>query len=243
MRINGDIYHTYNDSMRGDVIVGPTRVQRFFYHLMRGIGAGMIGFAVILFVFAFGPVVREEILYKLGERGIDYRANKFENLVDKAEADKTIAVQQEAENFGINPAFSIVIPKINAASNIIANVDASESQAYLDALQKGVAHAKGTYFPGQGRNIYLFSHSTDVEYNVERYNAVFYLLRKLERGDKIVVFFADEKYEYEVYETVVTSAKDTTWLVEKSEEEVLVLQTCDPPGTNWKRLLVLAKPV
>jgi LPXTG-site transpeptidase (sortase) family protein len=203
----------------------------------------MVGFAVILFIFTFGPVINEEVNYRLGRSGIEYKEDRFNYLVEKAEADKTIKTQKQAESFGVGSYFSLVIPKIEAASNVIANVDASIEAEYSEALQNGVAHARGTYFPGQGKNIYLFSHSTDSGYNVARYNAVFYLLRELEAGDRIIVFFADKKYEYEVFEKVTTSADDASWLNEKSGEEMLILQTCDPPGTNWRRLLVVAKPV
>jgi len=78
--------------------------------------------------------------------------------------------------------------------------------------------------------------------NFARYNAVFYLLKKLENGDSILIFFADKKYEYEVVGKVTTTPTDTSWLVPKVGEEELVLMTCDPPGTTWRRLLVIAQP-
>jgi sortase A len=243
MHKSGEIYHVYRSERSGEVRIGINAFERLTYRLARGVGAGMMGFAVILFIFTFGPVIKEEVLYRLDEKGVSYQQNKFESLIDKAEADRVVDVQQEAEGYGVSSHFSIVIPKIEAASNVIANVDASDENQYFDALQKGVAHARGTYFPGQGKNIYLFSHSTDANYNVSRYNAIFYLLKKLEAGDKIVVFFADDRYEYEVIEKVTTSANDTSWLSENGSEETLILQTCDPPGTNWRRLLVIAKPV
>jgi len=43
----------------------------------------------------------------------------------------------------------------------------------LPILQKGIAHAQGSVFPGMQGNIYLFAHSTDNWWNVGRYNAVF----------------------------------------------------------------------
>jgi LPXTG-site transpeptidase (sortase) family protein len=77
---------------------------------------------------------------------------------------------------------------------------------------------------------------------------VFYLLGKLEAGDSVIVFFADKKYVYEVTGKKSVSADDTSWLdindpgSEGSGEELL-LQTCDPPGTTWRRLIVVAKPI
>ncbi len=135
------------------------------------------------------------------------------------------------------------MPKINAKSSVIANVDAAVEDEYFEALKSGIAHAKGTNFPGQGKNIFLFSHSTDSPLNIAQYNADFYLLRKLNSGDKIVVYFSDEKYVYEVDYKVVTGPADVSWFDNDLGGERLVLQTCDPPGTTWKRLIVIAKPV
>jgi sortase A len=164
-----------------------------------------------------------------------------QQLINLAEAQEITRVQQEADSWKVNSYFSIVIPKIAASANITANVDPSIKEEYLQSLKKGVAHAKGTYFPGQGENIFLFSHSTDSALNIARYNAVFYLLRKLEEGDKIIIFFADKRFEYEVAAKFTAESSDTSWLTEESDGEKLLLMTCDPPGTTWRRLIVSAK--
>ena len=166
-----------------------------------------------------------------------------QDYVDVAQAAQALDIQKEAEGYGVNSNYSLVIPKIEAYSNVVANVDTASEAAYEAALKRGVAHAAGTHFPGQGQMVYMFSHSTDASYNIARYNAVFYLLRKLEPGDQIITYFADKKYEYKVTEKVVVPADDTSWYTDPREGEHLVLQTCDPPGTTWKRLLVIAEPV
>ncbi|OGM05552.1 hypothetical protein A2125_02715 [Candidatus Woesebacteria bacterium GWB1_43_5] len=224
----------------GEAKLRPATRQRLFYQLFRGIGAGLIAYAVIFFMFTYAPLIKQEINFTLGRSSITGA-----EILEKANAQSVVEVQEEAKKYGVNSYFSVVIPKIGAAQNIIANVDASDEKSYLSALEDGVAHAKGTYFPGQGRRIYLFSHSTDSPLNFARYNAVFYLLSKLDKGDKIVIFFADKKYLYEVKGKKVVSADDTSWLSSSDPGselgEELILQTCDPPGTTWRRLIVLAK--
>jgi len=223
----------------GEKFLHPKFLMRLGYDLARGVGAGLVGFAVISFLFTFAPVVKEELSYKFTRKEL----SDFGSLLDQAEAEQKEKVKAEAESLGVSSYFSIVIPKIGAKSEIIANVDAADEASYLEALKNGVAHARGTYFPGQGERIFLFSHSTDSPFNFARYNAVFYLLRKLETGDRVIVFFADTKYEYEVTDKKVVAASDTSWLTQKSGTEELLLQTCDPPGTSWRRLLILAKPI
>lgn len=235
----GTIYK-YGDPRHGEKVLRLSLAARFFYQTVRGVSAGVIAYIVIFFMFTYGPIIQGEINFRLTGGA---KPESYESLVKKAEAETTVQVQEEARELGVNPYFSLVVPKIEAKANIIANVDAGSEKEYEEALSHGVAHAQGTYFPGQGRRIYLFSHSTNSQWNLARYNAVFYLLRKLEKGDKIVVFFADKKYIYEVTEKHVVDAADTEWIGGESEGEELVLQTCDPPGTTWRRLIVVAKPV
>jgi sortase A len=237
----GTIYNAKKDKTHGEIVLTLSKSSLFFYTLIRGVGAGLIAFSVLTFLFTFGPIAKEEFSYSLKKEVKEEQDLTTESYVDMASADKVIAVQKEAQNLGVDSYFSVVIPKIEAASNVIANVDTGNEKEYLSALKEGIAHAKGTYFPGQGRNIFLFAHSTDTDYNVVTYNAVFYLLRKLEPGDKVIVFFADDKYVYEVVDKVVVDADDTSYITRDYPDERLILQTCDPPGTNWKRLFVIAK--
>jgi len=139
-----------------------------------------------------------------------------------------------------DPNFSIVIPKIGANARIIPNVDVSDEKIYLDALQKGVGHVMGTAFPGEGGHIFLFAHSTDYFWNVGTYNAVFYLLGKLEAGDEINVFFKGLRYKYSVIDHSIVDPSQVEFLTRKTNREFLTLQTCWPPGTTLKRLLVFA---
>ena len=139
-----------------------------------------------------------------------------------------------------DPQFSIVVPKIGANARIIANVDASEESIYLDALDKGVAQAMGSDFPGEGGHIFLFAHSTDYFWNVGTYNAVFYLLNKLENNDQVNIFFKGQRYVYKVVAKRVVDPSQVEYLTRKTDREFLTLQTCWPPGTTLKRLLVFA---
>lgn len=239
MRPKGTIYQKGKSANHGEIILVLPVIAKLSYHFIRTIGAGLISFALLSIMFSFGPIIKEELDYNLGKKGIEVKVVDFSPQI--AEAERIVAVQEEALLYGVSSYFSIVIPKISAASNVIANVDASDAEEYQEALKKGVAHAKGTYFPGQNGNIFLFSHSTDSPLNFARYNAIFYLLKKLEREDRIIVYFADKRYDYEVIDKITTDISDTTWLSPQAGMERLVLMTCDPPGTTWNRLLVVAE--
>lgn len=142
----------------------------------------------------------------------------------------------------VDPDFSIIIPKIAANARVIDNVNPADESEYLDKLQFGVAHAAGTYLPGQNGHIFLFAHSTDYVWNISTYNAVFYLLYKLDDGDEVNIFHQGRRYVYTVTGKKVVEPTDVQYLTNKTESEFLTLQTCWPPGTTLKRLLVFAKP-
>jgi len=246
MKPTGTIYQRGKSPGHGELILLLPWFIRVVFQLLRGIGAGMVAFAVLIFMFSYGPIISQELSYKFKSLKIITSEPAVVNpdySVQSVEADQILTVQKEAKEYGVTSYFSVVIPKIDAKANIVANVDTTKKSEYLDALQKGVAHAKGTNFPGQDGRIFLFSHSTDSPLNFARYNAIFYLLKKLKVGDKIIIFFTDKKYVYEVKDMKIVSPKDSEYIMPKSGEEELVLMTCDPPGTNWNRLLVFAKPL
>ena len=150
------------------------------------VGNLLILAGLFILVFTFWPVAKQEV---------EYETKKIFNIPKK-------------ELTSPNTDFSIIIPKIAAVAPIIDEVDSQDPKSYLPALYKGVAHAKGTAYPGQKGNVYLFAHSTDAFYNVGRYNAVFYLIGKLENGDEIDIYYKDQKIVYEVYEKKVVGADD-----------------------------------
>lgn len=140
-----------------------------------------------------------------------------------------------------DPNYSVVIPKIGANAPVVSNVDPGNEEAYLEALKSGIAHAKGTSFPGEGGHVFLFAHSTDYIWNIGSYNAVFYLLYKLEQTDEVNIFYQGQRFIYTVEEKRIIEPNEVGYLTRKTDYEMLTLQTCWPPGTTLKRLIVTAR--
>lgn len=141
----------------------------------------------------------------------------------------------------ISTDYGIVIEKINANAKVIPQIDPADEKAYIKALQEGVVEAKGSTVPGEPGNIYIFSHSTDAPWNIARYNAIFYLLREMVPGDRIIIFYQGRRYDYIVFDKTVSQPDDISFLANRYNKPVLTLQTCDPPGTLLNRLIVRAK--
>lgn len=237
-----------------------TASEKIKFVLVRSIGNFLVLFALYGVAATFGPALYHEVIFRIIQaRGVEFRVQAQEHAIAPPEEvamptptvapregpgfAEVLAGSKEQVLIPKDTAFSIVIPKIGASAKVISNVDPANPQEFLPRLQEGIAHAKGSVFPGMKGNTYLFAHSVDNWWNVGRYNAVFYLLKDVSVGDEIIVFFEDRRYDYVVEQTIVKDASDTNFLQQAhAADEQLILQTCWPPGTTWKRLYVIAKP-
>lgn len=220
-----------------------TRPTKTIKRVLKVAGYNLLAASVLIAAVSFGPLLSQEVSYRLKpkpEPAQRQSQNKDSSLLAReTQRQQTL---KEAQSYGVNADFSIVIPKIGAKANIIPNVDPANEAQYKSALKKGVGHAAGTKFPGNNGPIFLFAHSANTPADIIQYNAVFYLLKELKKGDEIIVFFTGQKFVYRVIEQFVTTANDIQWLTHQDNQEKLVLQTCWPPGTIQKRLIVVAKP-
>lgn len=219
----------------------------------RTLGNFMVIMSLVMIGKTLGPALYQELSYGLKQiRQIETKvivanpitkpvlsptpANPFNALLNQFRQKTQIITPVDTQ-------FGIVISKISANASIIANVDADNYDEYIKALQIGVAHAQGTALPGDNGHIYLFAHSTDSILSVNTYNAVFYLLYKLEPNDEVILFYKGQKHVYRVTGNRVVNPSEVHYLTRASAEEFLTLQTCWPPGTTLQRLLVFASPV
>jgi LPXTG-site transpeptidase (sortase) family protein len=216
---------------------------RVLYKFLRIFGLLLFLFPLFYIVFIFGPVIVSEVNYSVKtaqavEPSPPPRVDK--NL---PQVDEKALTKAYAEELGLDTQFSLYVPKIDAKTKVIANVDPGNPKDYQEILKEGVAHSRGTNYPGEGKLVYMFSHSTNSAWWAARYGAQFYLLNKMEPGDEIIVFYSGEKYTYKVTETIVVSPSEVSWLTDQGKGEMLILQTCTPAGTTQNRLLVIAKPI
>src|SRR4030042_2720793 len=189
-------------------------------------------FLLVSFLSLFslaGPLIVNEISYRLAPEvvspvQVEVQVPKREIMVEK---------------------FELVIPKLQITAPVVANIDPADEKAYDLALKNGIAHAKGSSFPGQKGSVYLFAHSSNYLWETSPYRAVFYRLKDLQKTDKIVIAFNGKVYLYEVLDKKYVKGGEVSWLMPAidQEEERLVLQTCWPPSTDWQRLVIVAQPI
>lgn len=223
-----------------------TKNEIIRFLIIRSIGNFLVLFAIYGVFATFGPALYYEAQYRIIQvRGIRFTVQDPSQTNQRPVPANILTGPQEQVLIPFDPSFSIVIPKIGASSFVTPNIDSSNQDEFLPILQTGVAHAKGTVFPGMNGNIYLFAHSADNFWDAGRYNAIFYLLKDMHVGDDIVIFFEGKRFNYKITEGRIVDAEDVSFLVgsqDKNAKQKLILQTCWPPGTTWKRLIVFAEP-
>lgn len=208
----------------------------------------ILGGLTLLFL-TFGPILLDEAWYYLKELKNQhyYLAGEGGASGQNAVSDSVFARFLSASPVTIEPVnkdFSIVIEKIGVNAPIVKDVSVTNQKAYEEALRQGVAHSSTSKYPSKNPgNVYLFAHASVNFWRLGKYATVFNLLRKLDNGDRIHVFYEQKDYVYEVVNKEIHPGWNTYPLTRPVIEPTLTLQTCDPPGTTLNRLVVTAKLV
>lgn len=138
--------------------------------------------------------------------------------------------------------FRLTIPSLKLDEHITANVNPWDESEYTTVLKSGVAHATGSALPDQPGTTYLFAHSSADPLELLRTNPAFYRLHRARPGDGITLSFEGRPYRYRVTDLLTVKPHQVDYLITQDKDQ-LILQTCTPLGTDWNRLLVIAKPI
>lgn len=203
------------------------------------IGFFLVGISITSLLLFLAPVILAETGYRINNLFRNFQKQKviisgFGQILWLGERD-----MPTPKNWN----FSLAVPRLGINTDVVPSVTVTDENVYKTALKDGVAHAEDTPFPNEPGTTYIFGHSTNSILNISRYNAVFYPLQYIKEGDDIIVFYGGELFSYKVTEKKLVDAQDISYLVSQTKEKKLVLQTCWPPGTTWKRLVVIAKPI
>ncbi|MBN1463759.1 MAG: class E sortase [Paludibacteraceae bacterium] len=202
---------------------------------------------IVLLLFATGPILKDEIWYMLKQvKSQEYLLiSEAEISVENYVTDSIFARYLSSSPVLIEPVdrnFGLVIEKIGVNVPVVMDVSVTNETEYMEALKGGVAHSITSKYPSENPgNVYIFAHASVNFWRLGKYATVFNLLRKLDLGDKIHVFYDGFVYVYEVVNSEKYKGWNTYPLTRPTVEPTLTLQTCDPPGTTLNRLVVTAK--
>lgn len=108
-----------------------------------------------------------------------------------------------------------------------------------DVLLQGIGHVQGSSFPVGGDN----THAVLAGHSGINQRRLFTDLENLEAGNIIFINVLNEKYIYEVDQTIVIEPDDIEHVSIIPGMDMITLVTCTPYGVNSHRLLVQAKRV
>ncbi len=186
-------------------------------------------FSAILLIAGIGLVAFavSEIFH--GEQQVKKARAEAEQLLEKHKnADRELTVDDFQFEVG-DVIGNLYIPKLDRELPIIEGTDPEE-------LEKGVGHLRESALPTQNDQILLSGHRDTVFRNFDQ----------LELGDTFVIKLPYGTFEYEIYDTEIVSADDTTVIRSTAPDEILTVTTCYPfyyIGNAPERFVFYAKPV
>lgn len=141
---------------------------------------------------------------------------------------------------------TLVIDSIGVSAPIIFGAGSDTKDIYKN-LENGVVHYSDTPKPGPEGVSVVLGHSSAYPWYKGAYGSVFALLGKLKVGDKIYIEYSDgQVFAFSVKQSIVFSPfKENEQLaqIEKSEKPTLILISCWPIGTNYRRIAIIADPI
>lgn len=223
------------------------RYTRVFGLLLCVFGLLMVGyfsFPLLSFQLYLQPVFASQKLAAPIPEASMLSSSSFRDLV-QATADTLTGVDYtDAKNWypSIQQAhtdiavthYKISIPKINQLDLDVSTIDTD--------LSSHLVQYGGTAVPPSRGTAVIFGHSTLPQlFRKGDYDTVFAYAHTLEVGDEIDVKVDSLSYTYKIYNITITSPLDTSFFAQNYDDNYLILVTCTPPGTTWKRLIIRAR--
>lgn len=204
---------------------GKLKPKHHIQSLLFGITMGLI----VLTIFMFG-FFNERVIVP------------FVTPSKTASSSPIIIDPNSTSNVGPEP--KLVIPKLNVEVPVVYTVATNGEKEIQKGLEDGVVHYPTTPYPGEKGNVSIVGHSSNNIFNPGKYKYVFTLLNKLQEGDIFFMNYNGQRYVYKIYKRQVVKPSDV-WVLgtQPEKESTATLITCDPPGTNVNRLVLVGEQI
>lgn len=141
---------------------------------------------------------------------------------------------------------TLVIDRIGVRTPIVFNVP-SDNKSIYNNLEKGVVHYSPTSKPGDKGTSVIVGHSSAYPWYRGQYGSVFALLDKLHAGDRIYVYYPDGRaYTFAVTQSIIFNPLQNDSrlaALERGDGSSVVLVSCWPVGTAYKRIAIHAEMI
>lgn len=213
--------------------------DRFF-----AVAISLLGLSSILFASWPFFVWNFELIPQLSAKIENAPIPKGEVLSTKTTLLRDVQVARDTDGFsyfttnfrpsGNRPEeFYLTIPKLEITGAIVK----TDTIKFYDNL----GLFPGSALPGEEGNAFITGHSVLPQFNdPTNYREIFTNLPKLEIGDTVFAQVQGKTYQYVVQYKKVVDPSDTSVLAPIARgAKTLTLMTCVPPGTSFKRLIVV----
>lgn len=138
--------------------------------------------------------------------------------------------------------FYLSIPTLDVSAPVVLEKSTDQNKIF-DRLEEGVVHYGSSPLPGQKGASIILGHSSAYPWYKGKYGSVFALLGRLKTGDVIKIQNGDKILNYKVSQSLVfyPFSKDKRLeQLEKSDKSSIILVSCWPVGTNYRRIAIRA---
>lgn len=202
---------------------GKLKKQHHFQSLLFGLGMGVL--VVGIFMFGF---FNEKFIAPL--------------ITPSRTVASTQIIVDPTTNVAVDPAPKIIIPKINLEIPVVYGTSTDEKSIQA-GLENGAVHYATSPTPGTNGNVVLVGHSSSNIFNNGKYKFAFVLLNRLQVGDTFMLNYNGKRYTYKIYERRIVKPSEVSVLGPTGRTATATLITCDPPGSNINRLVMVADQI
>lgn len=138
---------------------------------------------------------------------------------------------------------TLVIDSIGVKAPIVFGIPDDNDLIY-DGLERGVVHYSNTAKPGMPGASIMLGHSSAFPWYKGEYGAVFALLSRLEAGERFYIQYEDNRtFVFQMQQAVIFNPflnDERLNALENSPGSSVILISCYPVGTNYKRIALQA---
>lgn len=139
--------------------------------------------------------------------------------------------------------YVLVIPALGVKAPIVLEKSTDPDQIF-NRLEEGVVHYNDSPLPGEPGVSLILGHSSAYPWYKGQYGSVFALLNKLQPGETFTVQNGSRTLTYKVTGSLVFhpfSKDKSIQQFEQASGSNIILVSCWPVGTNFKRIAVKAQ--
>ena len=120
------------------------------------VGVILLLLGLTVLVMTYWPVLKSYYIHYTNSNYVS--ETRVEITDDSTKVTKEI--NKDTETVMLDSNFGLYIPKIRIAASVLKDINPTNKKEYIAALEKGIAHAKGTNTPDQKKKKKILEEST-----------------------------------------------------------------------------------